>query len=83
MSTEPWKKPYRIYEVRCPRCGWPHDFRSFSEMLMNDPEGIGGKGALADVECHHVDETGAQRGCGAHMEVVKIEPTTLIWVRPK
>lgn len=63
--------------VRCPWCGCTHDFREIAY-----EGGMGQYENGATVECHKLDpKTEQQVGCGRHMQIVKVEPTTLISVR--
>jgi len=64
--TAKWGKPCHMHAVRCPHCGKPNDFREVSDALAEED-------GRPTVECDH---------CHGIMEVVKIQPTTLIWVRP-
>ncbi|MCJ7796354.1 MAG: hypothetical protein MUQ56_06250 [Thermoleophilia bacterium] len=62
-----WGKPCHIYAVRCPYCAKPQDFREVGDAILE----VEGK-ARPTVECDH---------CHGVIEVVRVQPATLIWVR--
>lgn len=69
-----WGKPCHIHAVRCPHCSKANDFREVADGLIEEggDDGLKETRARPSVECDH---------CHGIMEVVKIQPTTLIWVR--
>jgi hypothetical protein len=64
----------RISSVPCAECGHKHDLRNMREMLL-DP--WSGDGISKDDQWFVCDNS----ECRARMEIVKVEPTTLISVR--
>jgi hypothetical protein len=70
-ATQKWLTS-REHEVRCPWCGHKNNFKEIAF-----ESGLGRYENGMTVEC----DQPAQGGCGRHMEVVKVEPTTLISVR--
>ncbi|MFH1834230.1 MAG: hypothetical protein ABH877_04325 [bacterium] len=66
-DSKKWGKPCYIYAVRCPYCGKANDFREVGDAILE----VEGR-ARPTVECDH---------CHGVIEVVRVVPTTLIWVR--
>lgn len=64
----------RIAGVPCAECGHKHDLRPMREMLL-DP--WSGEGNSKDDQWFVCDN----EKCQARLEIVKVEPTTLISVR--
>ncbi len=73
-KTEKWLTS-RHNVVRCPHCMNPNDFR---ELAFEATLGQYENGMV--VQCGDGPES-KNRGCDKYMEIVKVEPTTLISVR--